>query len=73
MLSKRICKKCWQSVNSNFWVSDQHEGWGCALWVMKFEYDPINLSTNSKPPKDCPFTVEHLVETQKCSGSISVK
>jgi len=68
MLSMKICQKCWQSLNKTYWPSEKksESRWNCSLWVTRFEYDPMNLSTRSKPPKDCPYALEHQLETQKC-------
>lgn len=61
MLKKEICEQCEELVNFVYYY--EHEGWAARCRGLMRMLTPV-LSTK-EPPKDCPYFLEHKVETQE--------
>jgi len=65
MLSKEICKKCINSEDK--WDKYDEKNWKkfCeVICLIGHEGRPDNISIKEEPPENCPFTLEHIMETQ---------
>lgn len=79
MLSKRLCKQCWVRAvkSSSLWKAwsqgrewlekatwDDGERIACVICGQDSGRVGFHIPVDAEPPDECPFQLEHLMETQ---------
>jgi len=68
MLSKEVCKKCYEKHNIA-WVNRESWGYEASLRgiaVPSYVICPVNdiAWIHEQPPENCPYALEHVMKTQ---------
>ena len=63
MLNKQICKLCWRKYDWE-WTAFVDKTWKQGR-VCCNHSDWVYAEVNDAPPKECPYSLEHLLESQK--------